>query len=206
MAVNNKFKVYGQIPSVDNVFDPDSEEYTSLYNKGIVPNSLARSQDVLTPLRETTVVAVALLNWLANHNFSDIVDFEDPEVFSDTKITETKLKEMLENIQDALEQAIDDQVASKEPVIEKNNTTKKGFLKYNGADWYWDQSSYQTSATILSSITSFYGLSSNKGFMYKSSGSSSLKNTGNKQFVYFDSEESDSNGNLILNLKTFNYD
>ena len=205
---NNKFKVYGQTPALSNVFptsEDENSDYVKLFSEGIKPDTLAKSQDVMTPLRELTIFSVAFFNWLCEQNLVDINDFEDALVDpSDPEVTEANLEACLLNIKTALTQAINNPINSKEPTIDRNNTTKKGFLKYDGSNWVWDQTTYQVASTVLANITTYFADSTKEGLMYKKLNTNTLKTT-NKRFVYFVSETQDANNNYILNLATFDY-
>lgn len=207
---SNKFQVYGQVPAGSNVFPTDStstSDYSKLFSKGIKPDTVAKSQDVLTPLRELTIFSVAFFNWLIEQGLTGDanIEFKDAVVVDGNESqTRTNLTNMLSSVKLALEQAITNKINAKEPIIDRNNSTKKGFLKYSGSVWEWDQTTYQAVNAVLTQIQTFLNTSANEGMLYKSSGSATLKAT-NKQFVYFDSESTDSSGNKILNLKTISY-
>lgn len=205
---NNKFKVYGQTPASSNIFPTNADEnsdYAKLFSEGIKPDTVAKSQDVMTPLRELTIFSVAFFNWLCNQGLVDISDFKDADVDpSDPEVTEANLEACLLNIQTALEQAITNKINAKEPIIDRDNNTKKGFLKYNGSAWVWDQNTYQVASTVLGNITTYFATNNKEGLMYKKLSTDTLKTT-DKKFVYFVSETQDANNNYILNLATFDY-
>ena len=205
---NNKFQVYGQKPDVNNVFptsDSASSDYAKLFAQGIEPDTLAKAQDVLTPLRELTIFSVSFFNWLVEQGLdASITDFKDAIVDpSDESVTVQNLENCLLNIKNALTQAITNKISSKEPLI-PNKPTPSSFLKYGNGAWSWDANTYQIAYTILTSINSYFTTSANKGFMYKKAGDSNLKST-QLPFVYFVSETQDANSNYVLNLATFNY-
>lgn len=219
MSATNKFKVYGQEPAESNVFptsDSSSSDYIKLFSKGIKPDTVAKAQDVLTPLRELTIFSVSFFNWLVEQGLTgDLANvvFEDAEVDSTEDpdnpghtMTEKYLTEKLLQVKTALTQAITNKIGAKEPIITRDNSTNKGILTYNGSAWEWKAMSYyQLASAILTQIDTFLGTSANKGLLYKSTGNNNLKSS-NKQFVYYDSESTDSSGNKILNLKIFDPD
>lgn len=206
----NKFRVFGQNASVSNIFPTNNTDATSDYYKlfygGIKPNELAKAQDVMTPLRELTIFSVGFFNWLASQYTPD-VEFKDAEIGNTEAQTNTNLTAMLTLIQTALTTVITNNINAKEPVIEKNNSDKKGFLKYSGSAWTWDSSTYQAVNQLLTDLINQYQASgnlNNKGIMYKASGSTNAKFT-DKPFVYFVSETQDANSNYVCNLATFDY-
>ena len=212
---NNKFKVYGQIPGSSNLFptsEDDNSDYIKLYSKGVEPDTLAKSQDVLTPLRELTIFSVSFFNWLIEQGLdSTIVDFEDAIVDpTDAEVTADNLADMLANIKNALTQAITNRISAKEDAITKpGSTTSAGkLLRYvkdgNTTGWVWDDTAYQIASNVLSAINTYFTTSANEGFIYKKSGVNEVKST-NKPFVYFVSETQDANNNYVLNLATFDY-
>lgn len=213
----NKFKVYGQTPASTNLFPTEdteqgSSDYEKLYKIGVEPDTLAKSQDVLTPLRELTIFSVSFFNWLCdsaqglgNIEFKDaIVDPSDPNV------TQQNLEDTLELIRGALTTAITNRINSKEDTITKpDSTASEGkLLRYvnNGSTkgWVWDDTTYQTASSVLSAIHTYFTTSANQGFIYKKNGVNEVKSA-NKSFVYFVSETQDANNNYILNLATFDY-
>ncbi len=220
MAVKNYFKVYGKTTDPDNIFptsnevDPQTsgqEAYDDLFRSGIAPGQVAKSQDVMTPLRETTIFSVAFLNWLGSKisNESNINPFQDAEVTGNEATDEANLNAVLTNIANALDLVISGGINAKEDTITKptNNGTYclKGVKSSGSFRWEWDNTAYQLASTILTDLVTKYNTSANQGLAYKKSNSSDVK-LANKQFVYFDSESQDSSGNYILNLKTFNFD
>lgn len=230
----NKFKVYGEEPDVLNVFPTDdtaSSDYAKLFSEGIKPNTTAKAQDVMTPLRELTIFSVSFFNWLSqtytfpawNPNVEHpeqstgvMTEFKDAEVSATPGVTSTNLIYVLTSIKNALTYAITDKVNSKEGNIVKPSQETvysnlgailRGYLNNGIFEWKWDNTSYQAVHTTLTQIIDLFNqVSASKGFMYKASGNSTVKST-DKQFVYFDStsEDQDDYGNYILNLYTFNY-
>lgn len=212
----NKFQVYGQEPAESNVFPTDnnsSSDYSKLFSKGIKPDEVAKAQDVLTPLRELTIFSVAFFNWLVEQGLTgDLANvvFEDAEVDSTEDpdnpghtMTEKYLTEKLLQVKTALTQAITNKIGAKEPAITKDNSTNKGILTYSGSAWEWKALSYyQLASSVLTQIDTFLNGNTTAGIIYKGT-TSAIKST-NKSFVYYDSDSTDSSGNLILNLKTFN--
>lgn len=217
MAVKNNFKVYGQIPqSNTDIFPTDTtlnpnQNYVDLFREGIHPGEVARSQDVMTPLRELTIFSVAFFNWLGQQGLSEegetaISEFKDAELGADATETQNNLNAALTNIYNALTQGITNKINSKEPTI-SSKPSLLSFLKWNGTQWVWDSNSYQTVTDVLTAINNFFNNVANEGLLYKQSNSQVVKTT-NKKFVYFDpssSESSDSSGNKILNLFAFEY-
>ena len=211
MADNlNKFKVYGQIPAEDNIYPNDDEKYDALYGEGIKPDTLAKAQDVLTPFRELTVFSVSFFNWLQTQVGEGVTEFKNPEVDdSDPTATQTNLDNMIANIVEALNQAISNKIGSKESELPRPSTNGTYFLKgvKSSGGFRWDitdNATYQLASTILTDLVSKYTASANQGFQYKSANFSTVK-LANKNFIYFDSEEPDTSGNYILNLKSFNF-
>ena len=216
----NKFKVYGQLPASSNIFptsDEDNSDYKKLFSKGIKPDDVAKAQDVLTPLRELTMFSVAFFNWLAPQLTGDLanVTFEDALIGDNDEETQALLEAKLLQIQSALNQVITSKIDSKEPTITKPSsaTSEEGSILrgvYQGGTfkWRWDSETYQKITEVLTKINTYFSTSANKGMVYKKDSDNEIKST-DKQFVYFDpndSEDTDDDGNYILNLKTFNYD
>lgn len=200
MANKNKFQVFGQVPDSDEILPTGGEAYNEKFGKGLEANTLAKSQDVLTPLRELTIFSVAFLDWLGDKTLVDVGDFKDPDIDQNPETTRTNLKNAIANLQKALVQAIDNRIDSKEPIINKQT----GFLKSDGTNWFWDANTYQLAYAILTSINNYYANNNNEGLMYKSKNDNTLKST-DKEFIYFDSDETTAEGNHILNLKSFKY-
>ena len=86
MAIN-KFTVFG----VDKqVYETDQAERTSLFTAGLQSNTVAKSDDVNTGLRETTLVTVSILDWIKGDTVGDFITPETGQVAVDafkTKVT-----------------------------------------------------------------------------------------------------------------------
>ena len=231
----NKFKVYGQDPNVSNVFPTDNSptsDYMKLFSEGIKPNTTAKAQDVMTPLRELTIFSVAFFNWLAEtysfpawtpnpehpeQSTGVMSTFEDAEVSATPGVTEQNLTYVLTSIKNALTEAITNNVNAKENTITKPSQSTvyesvgailRGYLdNNNNFSWKWDDTSYQAVHTTLTQIIDLFNqVSPNnaKGIMYKASGSATVKST-DKAFVYYVNDTQDAYGNYVLNLDTFDY-
>lgn len=176
MATNN-FTVFGTQADSSTIYNTGSEGRTALFTAGLKKNTSARAEDVLTPLREVSLVTVSVLDWIKEVSSSD---FETPK-------NEEEISEFIDQVKNSLTAKINSLISNKQDKI----GTGTGFLKMSGSSWTWDNSSYQT---INSKLTQLININTAGLVSYSTDGS--YKITSNK-YMYLDESKSDPDNGLI---------
>lgn len=180
----NKLTVFGTAENLQTIYYTGSTERTNLFNNGLEVNAIAKAQDVLTPLYETSLVTTAILDWIKDNSSEDFETSSSISVdtFKNRVLTALNKKVFTEGIN------------TREASISKGT----GYLKYNisSSSWSWDNNTYQV---VNSKLTSLINIGS-KGLVYFNGSTYNYDNT--TQYTYVDKTETDAEGNVILYLKT----
>lgn len=180
----NKLTVFGTADNLQTIYYTGSIERTNLFTNGLEVNAIAKAQDVLTPLYETSLVTTTILDWIIENST------EDFETGSSISISTFKNR-----VLGALNKKLfTNGINTREPLISKGT----GYLKYDisNSSWSWDANTYQV---VNSKLTSLINIGT-KGLVYFNGSSYSSDST--TPFTYVDKTETDSEGNTILYLKT----
>lgn len=176
MATNN-FTVFGTNADSSTIYNTGTGSRTSLFTSGLRKNTSAKAEDVLTPLRETSLVTVAILDWVKDEATKD---FDTPDNNSITNF--------IENVKNALTSKINTFISNKQDKI----TPGTGFLTMKNNNWTWDEATYQTTNDKLSQLINI----NTTGLVTYNNSSNSYEITTNK-YMYLDEASSDVNNGII---------